>query len=202
MHELNDFYFCKTYELPFGFKTSNIELKELFKAWFVISLAFTFAFYGLNISPSMLSFLLISAFTVGFGFVLHEFSHKIVAQHYGAFAEFRADNQMLALAIIMSVFGFLFAAPGAVFIMGRVTRKQNGMISLAGPLSNFLLALVFLFFNLFFPSLLFFYGFKINSWLALFNMLPFGNLDGSKVLNWNKRIYVFFIILFLITVFL
>lgn len=33
------------------------------------------------------------------------------------------------------------------------------------------------------------YGFLINTWLALFNMIPVGILDGAKVLKWNKNVY-------------
>ena len=34
-----------------------------------------------------------------------------------------------------------------------------------------------------------FYGFFINSWLALFNMIPVWNFDGAKVLKWDKKVY-------------
>ncbi|MBT3406387.1 hypothetical protein HN419_04415 [Candidatus Woesearchaeota archaeon] len=33
------------------------------------------------------------------------------------------------------------------------------------------------------------YGATINTWLALFNMIPFGMFDGKKILRWNKIIY-------------
>ncbi len=202
MRAINEFLDYKTYELPFGFKTSNVELKELFKAWLVISLIFTIASTGLSFNSTAIIFFLISAFTVGIGFLIHELSHKIMAQNFGASAEFRADNQMLSLALIMSVFGFLFIAPGAVFIIGRVNKKENGIISLAGPLSNFVLALIFLFFYFFKNSVFLVYGYKINSWLALFNMIPFGNFDGRKILDWNKGVYAFFAFLFLLFTFL
>jgi len=33
------------------------------------------------------------------------------------------------------------------------------------------------------------FGFTVNAWLGLFNMIPFGNFDGSKILKWNKIVY-------------
>ena len=39
------------------------------------------------------------------------------------------------------------------------------------------------------------YGASINSWLAVFNMLPFMGLDGTKVLFWNMKAYVGLLVL-------
>ena len=87
---------------------------------------------------------LISLFTAGIGFLLHELAHKFVAQYYGCEAEFRSMDQMLYFAVGLSLFvGILFAAPGAVMIAGGVTRKENGIISVAGPLTNYVLAGIF-----------------------------------------------------------
>jgi len=66
------------------------------------------------------------------------------------------------------------------------------LISVAGPVTNLVLALIFLFLT--FSSieiikLIGSYGFTINSWLALFNMIPFWMFDGKKVLQWNKLVY-------------
>jgi len=122
--------------------------------------------------------------------LLHELAHKFFAQRYGAWAEFRAFDKMLMIALLVSVFGFIFAAPGAVFIRGLVSRRQNGVISLAGPVTNFALATAFILLNMFTPlGLVTQYGAQINAWLGVFNLLPFFGLDGEKVLHWDKRIY-------------
>jgi len=177
------------------FKTSEIELIDLFKAWLVISVAFAIAFSeGIRtlITNYVLVLFFYAALTVGIGFLLHELTHKIVAQHYGYFAEFRADNIMLLLSLIFSFFGFVIAAPGAVMISGEaVNERKNGIISLAGPLTNIILSLIFLFFYYLLPSEFFSLGFRINSWLALFNLIPFGLFDGSKVFRWSKKIWLF-----------
>ena len=122
--------------------TSEAEIKDILKAWIAVSIAF-----GILLSSSISDFyfkFIIASLTVGVGFLFHELGHKVVAQRYGCFAEFRSFDNMLLLAIAMSFFGFVFAAPGAVMISGRVTASRNGKISAAGPLVNIALALIFL----------------------------------------------------------
>lgn len=172
------------------FNTSNVEIRDLVKAWAAISLAFGILLnHGLSLTPRFFTVLLVAAFTVGVGFLLHEMGHKIVAQRYGLFAEFRSFDPMLLLAIFFSFFGFILAAPGAVMINGRVSVEQNGKISLAGPLVNVILATLF-FVGLQFTNLYAFrIGFAINALLAVFNLLPFGNFDGRKLFAWHKGVW-------------
>ena len=177
-----------------SFTLSDFEMKELLKAWIAISLAVTIALGGL--SAQFLLIFALSALTVGIGFLFHELGHKVLAQRYGLKAEFRAFNQMLVLAIIVAFFGFVFAAPGAVMIRQRTTVEKFGKIALMGPVINLILALIFLGIA-FIPGLnvLGWFGFLINSWLALFNMLPFWQLDGNKVWAWNKGVAIAVIII-------
>ncbi|MBW2978089.1 hypothetical protein KY331_04555 [Candidatus Woesearchaeota archaeon] len=172
---------------------SKPEIFDLFKAWFVISLAFAIVMRRSGLfSILFIQTVLIAALTVGVGFIAHELGHKFVAQKYSCFAEFRAYNNMLWLAIIMSFVGFIFAAPGAVMIAGHVDRIRNGRISAAGPFMSLLVATVFLilFFYLPYFRIIALYGFIINSWIALFNLIPFPPFDGRKIYKWNKVVYI------------
>ncbi len=172
-------------------KTSKTEIKHLARAWAAITLAFTILFIG-NIDSlrSAVETFLLSGVTVGVAFVLHELAHKIVAQHYGLFAEFRSDGKMLLIAIATSFFGIILAAPGAVMISGHAGVNRTGKVSMAGPLTNIILSAVFLIIDLAIGgSLLTGFGHTINAWLAVFNMIPFGFFDGAKILLWNKKIY-------------
>ncbi|MEW5748371.1 MAG: site-2 protease family protein [Candidatus Thermoplasmatota archaeon] len=160
----------------------------------VLTAAFTLIMWD-GSSDTLLWSLAVAAPTVVLGFFLHEMAHKYMARRYGCWAEFRAYNMGLFLALAMSFFGFLFAAPGAVYIAGSITREQNGRISLAGPATNLVIAMACLpfAFSDALPSaaedmafsLLFF-----NSFLAVFNLVPVAPLDGSKVWAWNKPVYV------------
>ena len=176
------------------------ELNDLVKAWLAISLAFAIVLNRSVFSSSFTKTFLLAAVTVGLGFLLHELAHKIVAQHYGYSAHFQAFNAMLLLAIAMSFLGFVFAAPGAVMIRGfNLPKDKNGKISLAGPATNIALAFIFLLMSYLTPyETLTGYGVLINSWLAVFNLIPFGNFDGSKVLRWSKPVYAMTVVLALI----
>ncbi len=184
---------------PFKMRFSSVELRDLSKAWIVISLAFAILHSGgFRLSPAFLITVVISAFTVGVGFLLHELMHKYLAQKYGCRAEFRAFDFMLLVSFVMSFFGFIFAAPGGVFIDGNVNKARSGRISAAGPVTNIALAGLFLVAGLAASAASFSalvqqvasYGASVNAWLAVFNMLPLMGLDGSKVLHWNMKAYV------------
>lgn len=195
----------------FEIHTSDKELKDLFIAWILVSIAFAIVRtqelnINLLLSTEFLTTMLISAITVGLGFLLHEMAHKVMAQRYHCWAEFRADITMLTLAVIMSFLGFVFIAPGAVIIFGNINKKQNGIIAFAGPVTNLVIAILMLpllFSNL--PGIwneIIISGYIINAWLALFNMIPLWNFDGSKIYAWNKPIYFITVILAAILVFI
>lgn len=178
--------------VPRNMRFSREETRHLLRAWILISLAFAIAFHGFSLSLLFLLPFAVSAFTAGLGFLLHELAHKAVAQKYGCWAEFRAFDNMLWLAVLFSFFGFIFAAPGAVMIRGLISARKHGLIALAGPATNVLLGVLFLAIGVSSAGLLNYigmFGMRINFWLALFNLLPFMGLDGTKVLAWDKKVY-------------
>jgi len=135
--------------------------------------------------------MLSSAFLFMFIFISHELSHKASAKHFGMWAEFRLSLLGIALTA-MSIASPLIKiiSPGAVMISGVADRKTIGKIAFAGPLINIILA-VFLY-TIVFPlhtdqlTIMLSRGAALSSWMAMFNLIPIGILDGAKVLWWSK----------------
>ncbi len=181
---------------------SKTELRHLLRAWVLVSIAFAIAFSGFSLDAKFGIAVVVSAITAGIGFLGHELMHKLVAQKHHCWAEFRANDFMLGLMVLFSFFGFIFAAPGGVYIRNHVTWRKNGIIALAGPLSNLALGFAFaavLFVLPYWLKPIGYYGMQINFFLGFFNMLPLPGIDGSKVWAWNKIVYM---IVFLASIFL
>ena len=170
------------------------EIRDIIISLLVISLAFDYIINGRDLDATIASFGYMVV-VVGFGFVLHELAHKFAAIRYGYWAEYKMWFQGLILALVTSYFGFVFAAPGAVYVHGyNIKPSENGKISLAGPVTNIILALLFLMFmplasknGLLSIAIL---GVYINSFLAVFNLLPLVVLDGAKIFRWNPLIWI------------
>jgi|HubBroStandDraft_2_1064218.scaffolds.fasta_scaffold34006_3 Zn-dependent protease len=151
------------------------------------------------------------------GFLAHELAHKVSAERRGFWAEFRMSPTGLVFSLVTALFGFLFAAPGATVIGGMGSAPDWGKTSLAGPALNLVEGSVFAaagFGVLALSGSTGAVGFLVrlafvNAWFAAFNLLPFGPLDGRKVLRWSAPVWAasfvvsvaFAGVLFLIVVF-
>ena len=183
---------------------SDRELRDLAFAWIALGVAFAVFFAGggtgllsLLSTGGFVAAVVVSLLTAGIGFLLHELAHKVVAVRFGQVAEFRADYGMLFLAVVSALAGFIFAAPGAVYHRGVLSDREHGLVALAGPAANIGLAAVFLpvfvigsFLGSGIVELLGARGLAINLFLAAFNMIPFGSLDGRTVLDWSTPVFL------------
>ncbi len=180
--------------------TSAREIRDIIVAYVVLTFAFSFIFSGgiwnKQFHSTFIALLPIAALAVALSFILHELMHKFVAQHYGAWAEFRTWPTGLMITIVSSLFGFLIGLPGATYIFSNsFTKRQNGIVSLAGPATNLVVFFAFSAIGLavgsgsaYLQTAVGVVTF-ISLWLAFFNMLPIFPLDGSKVLAWDIRVY-------------
>lgn len=180
------------------------EIVHLLASLLVLTIAFTYP----SLSPERM---IIVAFGVGTGFLLHELAHKFTALRYGYAADYEASPVGLLLAIGLSIITsgeFVFAAPGAVMIRGKKvayspfeyqwnslqTAKEFAYISVSGAVVNLVLAVSFFVASFFvLPSGLPYAVLRtaafINVFLAGFNMIPFGPLDGAKVWRYKPVLW-------------
>ncbi len=208
-----------------GVHFSATEIRQLGIAILALSAAFTVVtlnpiFGGIlnldlfsNPFVGIVFFFLAALVSVASGVGLHEIMHKVTANRYGHWAEFRYSRQGLLMAFLFAFLGFIFGAPGATYIAGMVTPEQNGKISAAGPLTNIVLGLGFLgllfalapaaqtVYIAFLAFVLLEYAASVNLILAGFNLIPLMPLDGAKVWRWNKGIYAGLVLVVLVLLF-
>jgi len=171
---------------------SRAEVKEIVISFVAISIIFAY--------PDFLwdpQIALIYMLVLGVAFIGHELSHKFTAIHLGFWSEYRMWKEGIILALVFAIAtggAMVFAAPGAVYfatrsMFHRPTRRDVGLIGLAGPLFNAAaFAVSFALYTLTAFGPLRFLMFA-NAFLGLFNMLPFGPLDGRKILSWNGKVW-------------
>jgi len=149
---------------------------------------------------------IISGILIGTAFLPHELAHKFVAIKKGQFARYVLWTKGILFTLFTLIFQIGLIVPGFVAIVPldprrKMTKKEGGLVALAGPAINAIIGGVSLiigllikyailpltfspiFENIFLKITLF------NGLIALFNCIPLWQLDGKKILNWNKFAY-------------
>ncbi len=173
-------------------KFTKKELRDLAISILVLALAF---------SAFNIDMLLATIFVMIAVFASHEIlGHKLVAQYFECDATYKMWPLGLGLGLVTALLGgFIFAAPGAVYIspvvrkkfaftVARLSKKQFGLIAAAGPFVNIVIGFLLMLINNFVYAWdIFVLTAQVSFILALFNMIPFPPLDGQKVIRWDWR---------------
>jgi len=176
------------------FEVSGTELRHLTVGTLtVFVVGFSIFFQRSRLSGYGLCILLGSALIFTLTFILHEIAHKVVAQRYGLWAEFRLTLLGALLTLLSVVSPLKIVSPGVVEMAGVADKKIIGKVSLAGPATNMILSFFFLLLSYCLSDQLIFQlvlvGAILNPWTALFNLIPFSVFDGQKILWWNKKVW-------------
>lgn len=166
---------------------SEVETKHILLASAVMVLVGLSLVFTLVYASPLLVLLFIPAFLVSF--LGHELAHKFLAQRNGLWAEFRTSMYGLLITAMSAILPFKFLAAGQVVIQGNGSKNALGAIGLVGPGFNIVMGSGFFVLTKFIPGMLgqAFLGITMfNSWLAIFNLIPFGAFDGANVFRWDK----------------
>ena len=172
---------------------STTELKHLaFGALLVMGVGLSFIPQLAVIYQELMAteILVILAIVFTLSFLIHELAHKISAQRFGLWAEFRLTLQGALITLLSMLLPFKIISPGAVMIAGPMTKESVGKTGLAGPLTNIILSTVCTIIAVTTQSAFFWIIAWINAFIAFFNLIPFGVMDGLKVFWWNKMVWV------------
>ncbi|MCS7142968.1 MAG: hypothetical protein NZ920_04125 [Aigarchaeota archaeon] len=151
----------------------------------------------------------LTAFGVAFAasFLVHELAHKYVAINYGHTAHFRLSLFGVLITALTALLPIKFLAPGAVMVAGSSHHRVLAKIAAAGPVTNLIIsgviALYLILIGVSGGGSLSLTGVRmlgyLNALLALFNLVPFGPLDGLKVLTGRPRVWILLFALSLLT---
>jgi Zn-dependent protease len=177
---------------------SHKELKHIgVAAALVIGIGFSIGLYG-NIlggfNPQWTwDMMAIFAVIMTSSFLAHEIAHKIMGQKNGLWAEFRLTTWGSALTLISVFLPFKMISPGAMMLAGQPNADEIVKISIAGPAINLIFSSTLLGIALALPVSLFgsmlVFAAYINAFMAVFNLIPFGILDGYKIFSFNKKLW-------------
>jgi len=173
--------------------TSPKELKHIgVAAALVIGIGFSMAWYSFFWSWIVMA---VFAAVMTVSFLVHEIAHKVMAQQAGLWAEFRLTTWGAVLTLVSVFLPFKMIAPGAMMIGGQATSAKDMIkISVAGVITNMIFAASFLSLAFGLPfndySGMLFFAAYINSFMAIFNLIPFGVLDGYKIFVLNRKVWL------------
>jgi len=187
---------------PFQFRTptltSSTEVLHLV-AGSLIVMAVGLSLYGSGLEWITMLFkqplvMLGSAVVFTVIFVSHELAHKAAARWFGLWAEFRLNLIGVAFTLMTIASPLVkIISPGTVVISGAISQRMLGATALAGPSVSMLFTGLFLALHLYVPvssltsALL--RAATLSAWIALQNLIPFGMLDGAKILRWSKAVW-------------
>ncbi len=177
------------------------ELKHIgIAAALVIGIGFSIGIYSNIINgydywtPYMMAFF---AVCMTASFLVHEIAHKITAQKHGLWAEFRLTKWGAVWTFASVFLPFKMIAPGAMMISGTTNRKSIIQISVAGPITNIIFSGAFFAVAFALPItyalapyiFVLYLAAYINAFMAVFNLVPFGILDGYKIFSIDKKVW-------------
>lgn len=143
-------------------------------------------------NTTIISYLLIAVSLI-IAITIHEFSHAWVADRFGdptprahgrvSLNPLRHLDPLGTLMLVLFHFGWGKPVPIDPY---NLTKREENLVSLAGPGSNLILAIILSVVAHFlsldsFVSAIIFYLVSINVTLAVFNLIPIPPLDGSRV---------------------
>ncbi len=154
---------------------------------------------------SYMKFLLVSLIAI-IAVIPHELAHRWSARRLGCYSRYVLSPIGLILTLITAIpfIPIKVIMPGFTLVVSPyqdpyINKRINGIVSIAGPITNLVFASVSLFTLALLirqgliNTLSFYFLYNntlINSWVALFNLLPIPPLDGSKIIRWKPLLWV------------
>jgi Zn-dependent protease len=174
--------------VPFMAGFSAQELAIIAFSAVLLGIAFMFA---KKLSLFQLGDLALFVFMAGFVVSLHDLTHRYFAYRYNTVAEYKFWGfGTLIMFLTAFVFGIVYAVPARTVIenVKQMGPKEQAIVFLSGPLMSAALTILFL---ALVPvggaiKAIALLGVSMNVLAAVYSLMPFDPMDGSKVYRWKK----------------
>ncbi len=154
---------------------------------------------------------------VAVSIIIHELSHLSAANYFGTSGKFNLSMIGFIFVFIAFIFGLPLFTMGIITRIGKnasssenteILRSKKGYISTIGPISNLILVGIFyiiLAIGFSLPgqalsNLLIYLGYvgvSYNVFIGLSQLIPIGELDGTRILSWEAVIWVALFVVFI-----
>lgn len=189
------------------FRFEKEEIKGLTITILILSFIMTFREWGADRFDlsSGLANLFNTIVIVAIAIIVKEFAQRLFASRNGYRCEYKMwmYGLMIGLVLAFASYGWLtFIAPGGL-VLHQLTRARIGkfrhglsymnilQVSLAGPVANIILAMIFKMFMFLPNTALIEKAITINILIAIFALLPIPPLNGANMIYQSRLVYIF-----------
>ncbi len=185
-------------------KFTKEEIRNLLISIIVISTLFT-----INMTQKIgwtnteiINILIITLILFSISFIAKIYSQKYLARKYHYHIEYKIWGYGIIFAIVTMLLNIFIITPGyfKYGLYDRIaTEEEKAKIAIIGPAANMILAVIFLIALIILKSTLttsaiiklaMLIGFYINTYMAVFNLIPFMALDGIKIVEYDLKMWI------------
>ncbi len=184
-------------------KFTKEEIRNLLISIIVISILFTINMTQKSgwTNPDIINILIITIIIFSISLIAKIYSQKYLARKYHYHIEYKIWGYGLIFALITMLLNIFVITPG-YFKYGLYDRiatdEEKAKIALIGPAINIIIAVIFLIALIILKSMMttgiiklaMLIGFYINTYMAVFNLIPFMALDGIKLFEYDMKMWI------------
>ena len=185
-------------------KYTKEEIKNILLTIIIISILFTIHMTQKTqwTQTNFINILILTIIIFTISLLAKIYSQKLLAQKYHYHIEYKIWGYGIVFAVVTMLLNIFIITPGyfKYGLYDRIaTSQEKAKIALMGPTVNIVLAVIFLIpilvtkttlTDMILVKLALLIGYYINTYMAVFNLIPFMKLDGLKIFEHDIKMWI------------